>query len=615
MRTRTRIGALVAAVAIAVPTTFAVIGPSADRPAAAAPLANTIAQRGGINPGSRILWVSPEEQARDLDAIAATGARWVSIDVDWNSIQGRGPGTWWWDATDRLVLAARARGLSIHGGLAYAPDWAEVPDCPPNTTHCLPEDVTTFAEFAAAAVARYGSKAPNPALRGSITAWSIWNEPNHQPFALPYPDIARYTAMLGAAYPRMKQADPAAIVITGGTAPAPDNPPVDISPVTWIQQLYAHIAATPGNSNPDNYFDAVGHHPYSFPTNPLVAREWNAYTQVLTIHQVMTNHGDGDKKVWGTESGGPTGTDRVALTEAQQAQWVRDYYRGWNTPPYRDITGPLLWFQHRDAGTNPADWGGQMGLLKKDWTPKPAYLAFAETMRAAQSRVTPIPGKRTAPNPRGGYYAMSPDGRVTPYGGAPNYGSARFGFDIARGFAVMPDGRGYVILDGWGGLHRFGSARTGPVGTASFPYWPGWDIARDIAITPDGKGLVVLDGFGGVHSRGSAPRFHLDYWPNWDIARAIALTPSGKGVYTLDGFGGVHAAGDAVLWPTAGYWPGWDVARDIEVTPTGNGYSVLDRLGGVHATGDAPRPGWNLAYPSSRANGHFQIRSSYVVAR
>jgi hypothetical protein len=611
MRIRFRLVAAIAAVVIMMAGTITIAVSGPEQRAAAAPLANSIAQRAGINPGSRLLWEGPEEQGRDLDAIAATGARWVSMDIDWNSIQGNGPGTWWWVATDRLARAARDRGLSIHGGLAYAPQWAEVSDCPANTTHCLPQDVNTFATFAAAAVARYGANAPDPTLRGTISAWSIWNEPNHQPFALPYPDVARYTAMLGAAYPAIKAADPAAVVIAGGTAPAPDNPPVDLSPVTWYRQVYAQIRAVGGN--PDQYFDAVGHHPYSFPTNPLVAESWNAYTQVLAIHQVMAANGDGEKKIWGTESGGPTGTDPVALTDTQQAQWVRDYYRGWNTPPYRDITGPLLWFQHRDAGTNPADWGGQMGLLRKDWTPKPAYAAFAETMRAAQSRVTPIPGRRTAANPNGGYYVMGADGRVTAYGGAPDYGSPRFGFDIARGLAVMPDGLGYVVLDGWGGLHRYGSARTGAVGAAAFPYWPGWDIARDIAITPDGNGLVVLDGFGGVHSRGSAPRFRMDYWPNWDIARAFAFTPSGQGAYMLDGFGGVHTTGDAVRRGSP-YWSGWDVARDLEVTPTGDGYAVLDALGGVHAAGDAPRPGWNLAYPSRRANGLVQIRASYVVA-
>jgi hypothetical protein len=610
MRTRLRLGTAILAAVVGLAGALAVVAGDPGQRAAAAPLTNPVAQRAGITPGSGLLWEPAGDLNRDLDAIAATGARWISIDVDWNSIQHDGPDDWWWNATDRAVLAARARGLSVHGMLAYAPPWARAATCPGSTTHCFPANPADFAHFAQGAVARYGALGPDPALRGSISAWSIWNEPNHQEFALPYPDPVLYTRMLGAAYPLMKQADPSTTVITGGTAPAPDEAPREWSPQLWLQSIYAQIAKDGGN--PDRYFDAVGHHPYSYPTNPLDAHSWNAFTQVLTLHFVMAAHGDGDKKVWGTEAGGPTGTDPVALTDAKQAQWARDYYRGWNSAQYRDITGPLFWFQHRDTGTNPADWPGNLGLLRKNWDPKPAYYAFTETMHAASTRVTPIRGKRTALNPVGGYYVLSADGTVTPYGGAPFFGTPYFGFDIARGLSVMPDGQGYVVLDGWGGLHKFGSARTGAVGTARAPYWPGWDIARDVDITPDGNGLIVLDGFGGLHASGSAPRFKSDYWPNWDIARSFAFSPTGGGAYMLDGFGGVHTTGDAVRRPTP-YWQGWDVARDLALSPTGNGYAVLDALGGVHASGDAPTPGWNPAYPSTRANGLTQIRASYVV--
>ena len=34
------------------------------------------------------------------------------------------------------------------------------------------------------------------------------------------------------------------------------------------------------------------------------------------------------------------------------------------------------------------------------------------------------------------------------------------------------------------------------------PYWHGWDIARGVAILPDGSGGFVLDGFGGLHPFG-----------------------------------------------------------------------------------------------------------------
>ena len=39
---------------------------------------------------------------------------------------------------------------------------------------------------------------------------------------------------------------------------------------------------------------------------------------------------------------------------------------------------------------------------------------------------------------------------------------------------------GYSVLDGFGGVHRFGSAPA----VSGTPYWPGWNIARDVALLP-----------------------------------------------------------------------------------------------------------------------------------
>ena len=150
-----------------------------------------------------------------------------------------------------------------------------------------------------------------------------------------------------------------------------DRDGTDYSPETWLRGLYARGAR--------GSFDAVGHHPYAFPVNPLEAHPWNAFTQTAVLHYVMTANGDGDKKVWGTEMGAPTGTDSGVLTEAQQAQWVHDYYLGWNTT-FRSFTGPLVWMELRDSGTNVGDKWQNLGLQHGDRRPKPAYAAFQAVM-------------------------------------------------------------------------------------------------------------------------------------------------------------------------------------------------------------------------------------------
>jgi len=596
------------------PTAAATTAAPAVPSAAVAAPPTDVAQRAGIGTGPEILWESDAQQTADYDALAAAGATWTSLDFDWNHIQGDGPTQWNWNAaTDRAVLNARAHGLQIIGVPAYSPPWARRADCPAGELHCFPENASDYARFVAAAAARYGSQSPIAQLRGSVTVWSLWNEPNHAEFSRPKPDPDKYAAMVKAAYPAIKAADPTATVMTGGTSPAPDAPDgSEYSPITWLQGLYARGV---GGS-----FDAVGHHPYMFPTNPLDAHDWNAFTQTQMLYDVMVAHGDAAKKVWGTETGAPTGTDPEALSEADQSQWVHDYYRGWNTT-FRAFTGPLLWFRLRDNGTDPANRWVNLGLLHIDGTPKPAYHGYQQVMGAATTDPPPqslagttVPqlGRRVVANPSGGYYTLSRDGEVTAYDGAPYLGSPSLP-GLARGMAVTPDGLGYLVLDGFGGVHKYGTAATGVMARRNAGYF-GFDIARAIRLTPDGRGYTVLDGYGGLHTAGTAPTFHLGYWPGWDIARSFAYSPSGAGAYLLDGFGGVHTGGDAVARRT-GYWKGWDIARDIVVAPDNGGYAVLDGYGGVHRSGSMPRPGANWAYWGyDHAGGLAVVRGGYVVA-
>ena len=196
-------------------------------------------------------------------------------------------------------------------------------------------------------------------------------------------------------------------------------------------------------------------------------------------------------------------------------------------------------------------------------------------------------GRGIAARTQGGFWVLQGDGTVVNWEGAPAFGSPHFPGDLARDIAAMPDGNGYVILDAWGGMHRYGSA-VAALGNLRGPYWPGWDIARSLAITPDGHGFTVLDGFGGRHSSGSAPsRSGGPYWPGWDIAKSIAYRPDGR-MYELDGFGGVWSIGGATNYGAAYF--GWNIARDLTVWPDGKGYVVIDGFGGVHRFGSARQP-------------------------
>ena len=72
----------------------------------------------------------------------------------------------------------------------------------------------------------------------------------------------------------------------------------------------------------------------------------------------------------------------------------------------------------------------------------------------------------------------------------------------------MPDGAGYVVLDSWGHVWKYGSATTGYVGDAETPMWYFSDNARDIVIASwmgGGFGYYVLDANGRVWNGGIVP--------------------------------------------------------------------------------------------------------------
>jgi hypothetical protein len=305
------------------------------------------------------LWESDAELARDLDHVAFSGAKWIRIDADWKSIE-QNPGGWNWRYTDRVVDGARARGLKIVLVPTYTPTWARESQCA-GSMYCPPADPNRYANFVFATVARYSPV--------GVMHYEIWNEPNWDPWWHGGPNAGEYVRLLKPAYLKAHQANRWVTVITGGLAPHGDlgaNPTDPRSPVNFLKAMYAAGAK--------GYFDAFGIHPYPpTPSSPLSGKiGWNALLQTQWEHDIMAANGDGHKQIWGTEYGSATGsTDRKAVTTSQQAQYLAEGLRWWVG---RSYTGPL--FVHTVRDDNPGfsgDWHAYMGLLYKNFTPKPAY--------------------------------------------------------------------------------------------------------------------------------------------------------------------------------------------------------------------------------------------------
>jgi polysaccharide biosynthesis protein PslG len=331
----------------------------------------------GASAGHMVLWESDMEQVADLNAVYGSGAKWLALDIDWASIEYQ-RGKYRWHETDRIILLAKQRGLRVLGVVAYSPQWASGPTCPPGETHCLPVRAEDYAAFAQTVVRRYGNFATNVNFRGGLSGIQVWNEPNHYPFVQQV-DVLKYVSMLKLTYPAVRGVDAYQYVLAGGLSPAPDSTNgKDMSPTSFLHNLYFWGAR--------GSFDAVGHHPYSFPCSPLVNAPWNAFQQTLALRWVMAYNGDGAKRIWGTETGTPTGSPvgtcetsafGKASTEPVQALYAAQAILRW-TKEWGSFTGPLFWFQIRDNGTNPAVVEDNFGLLRRNYSQKMAFGTFQQ---------------------------------------------------------------------------------------------------------------------------------------------------------------------------------------------------------------------------------------------
>jgi spore germination protein YaaH len=196
------------------------------------------------------------------------------------------------------------------------------------------------------------------------------------------------------------------------------------------------------------------------------------------------------------------------------------------------------------------------------------------------------------------------------YGGLHTFGTAMAfkatsywkGFDIARDFAFLPDASGGYVLDGYGGLHPFSvNGKPMPPAASTGVYWKGQDIAKRVVVFGDGTGGYVLDAYGGVHPfgiGGAAPAAvkTTGYWAGWKIVNDIVLVPGTHAGYVLDGYGGLHPFGPvgttlpAVIGGTP-YWKGWNIARAVWLLPSSTGVAaggyVMDGYGALHRFGTA----------------------------
>jgi len=274
-------------------------------------------------PGAYGIAADADLSAQDFAVIAQSGAEQTRLDQElrWSDVEAV-QGQYDWNALADLetqMQAASANNLPAIVTIASSPAWA-VPsgDCGPVLGDALP----SFAAFMQNVVQRYSIPPYN------IHTWELWNEPDVDGSAgcwgisgdyySGYGGVY-YAAMLQAAYPVIKAADPNATVLVGGLRLEcdPDNAPGtrDCTMADFFEGILA------GGGGP--YFDGVSFHaPDGFniyPTNwdlayayadPGWHAAWNTTGPVVQIkaafiRNLLEQYGAGNKLLLNSQTAIP----------------------------------------------------------------------------------------------------------------------------------------------------------------------------------------------------------------------------------------------------------------------------------------------------------------------
>lgn len=355
---RLAVGCAGALVVLCVSTSFA--SNAADRTTSAHPPFVTPLRGVNIPAGGL-----PEEVDRHIAVARALHAKIVRANVSWSALEPLAPGQLDREALaslDRLMTDAAAAGIRVIATVDSSPCWASSAPAP-LLRACVPGEASranawppgnpaSYATFVAYLAQRYGTH---------LAAIEIWNEPdqaNQLYFAGPNKAV-RYAALLRAAYPAIKQANPH-VTVLGGSLVGSNG--------VFLRALYA--AGIKG------YYDALAVHFYYLPLASL-----------RSFREVQLAHGD-TKPLWLDEFGWSSCWPRYRIQQEQacvtpktQAVNITNLFRALARTGYvaaetlYDLQGSLT---------------EDFGVLNEAGAHKPSFGALARALASPFGPLSPV---------------------------------------------------------------------------------------------------------------------------------------------------------------------------------------------------------------------------------
>ncbi len=294
------------------------------------------------------------DPARTYQQVGELGVKWARLQTGWartERVRGEFDFRWLDDVVDNLL----AVGVQPWFNLGYGN-----PLYIAGTPHETAVGWAPMEPAARDAWVRY-VRAIAGHFHGRVRHWELWNEPNIKAFWRPRePDAAAYADLVKLTAPQIRRAIPDAVLIGGALAGLAGS--FDFLERALDAGLARHV-------------QRISYHPYrALPEN-------NYESEVRTLRGLLARYGN--LPIWQGENGAPSvkgGTGHpfeLDGTERQQAKWLlrriltdlalsielTSYFHLCDLPNYIWATGPSGKTQH-------------MGLLRADYTPKPAYHAY-----------------------------------------------------------------------------------------------------------------------------------------------------------------------------------------------------------------------------------------------
>ncbi len=379
--------------------------------------------------------VEPTKIKRNLDLIRDAGFKWIRQTFAWNDLEIDGKGDFSdrrnpqrvhsaWDKYDYIVQSAHLREIEVIARLDSTPAWARV-GSGQDTAKFLkgpPTNYDDYGDFVYTTVLKY---------KGQIKYFQLWNEPNLQgEWGGLKINPADFTRLLRIGYQRAKQANPDCVIVMPGLAPTDGlDYPINMNDMKFLQGMY-DAGAKP-------YFDIASVMIYGFDDPPdshrLEYRRVNFVRPILS-REVMLRNGDERKPVWASEYAwlalDPTldsqhtwppspqysGKKTMWLdgvSEQQQADYlVAGFERARREWPWM---GVMCVWKLRDPDAPPTEPATWFGIVRPDFSPRPAYFALQTYAANGGNGTLAGSGYHTAADPAidyGGGWRREPNGNM-----------------------------------------------------------------------------------------------------------------------------------------------------------------------------------------------------------